>query len=52
MRGGSTVSRPIRVPVQKEKFGTLREHSADLEAYILAHGVSKSATPAPKATGF
>jgi hypothetical protein len=33
-------------------FDVLAADHANFEAYILANGVTKSATPAPKSTGF
>ena len=33
-------------------FATITADRAGLESFILAHGVTKSSTPAPKSTGF
>ena len=33
-------------------FAAIESNKSALESFILGHGVAKSATPAPKSTGF
>jgi len=47
---GAAADRAVRAVTAL--FATLENDSAAFESYILAHGVTKSNEPAPKATGF